>query len=775
MFISKHIMINVMRVYIRFLIGFGIILPICSLYAQIDSTWWYDHYSKGLFFLNENQLDSAQMQFRQILDKDDEIAYAYYGLGMTYDKMYEDIDEAIEQLEEAIDLDPEFIDAYYYLGLLYESDGSGSSSKECFQSVVEKNPYYTIGWIALARVEENFQHFLEMPSDSKPLKILSEGLKYNPHDRAIYEHFKKYVFWYAYEELSLPTFEFLIEENSSESIYMIDYARAMYNLDRLDFSLKLLDSVEVFYTDYSQVEIDLLRSKILFNRDKTEKGLSYYWRAVDGIKNLHDRAHLFSDISYIMLDSEYDNYLMTSDKELPDFYRRFWLSRDPNLATEMNERIAEHYIRLKYAKNNYRRFNPGFYKMVTVYKLDHPFFGRLDVKLGDELSDPFISSASLLYRDIDDRGLIYIRHGEPDNTAFFNCMNCPQNMSWQYHDQQNHGELIFHFSKHSEQRGWFLESTPYTFAERGDFGGFYFNLDPTMSRNIDFYRESYRYEELNKKSIKNVEVGLKTETSAYVYENDLIEFPLDYLCFKDKNFQTEVCLFYGLEGDNVELQSGEPYGNILYSVFLGLFDNTWDEIFRESFDRRIPISVEQDEWEESTIVELENFSILPGEYNFEFQLQDKISNNLGVYKGTVFIPDYSSDSLMLSDILLSGPVSRESNQAIFRKGDVEYSPHMFTAYNNRETIGIYIEIYNLLFDFNDRSSFEVTWVLNEVEEDESDAIKSSLQYSGNTRDDKIYLNLELSDTDSGEYELLISVKDMISQKEASKNTRVSVR
>jgi hypothetical protein len=129
---------------------------------------------------------------------------------------------------------------------------------------------------------------------------------------------------------------------------------------------------------------------------------------------------------------------------------------------------------------------------------------------------------------------------------------------------------------------------------------------------------------------------------------------------------------------------------------------------------------------------------------------------------------------MLSDILLSGPVSREGNRTIFKKGDIEYNPHMFTAYGNNETIGFYVEIYNLLFDFNDRTNFEITWVLKEVDEDESEAIKSSLQYSGNTRDDKIYLNIEPSDADSGEYELIVSVKDIISNQEVSKRTSLSI-
>ena len=102
---------------------------------------------------------------------------------------------------------------------------------------------------------------------------------------------------------------------------------------------------------------------------------------------------------------------------------------------------------------------------------------------------------------------------------------------------------------------------------------------------------------------------------------------------------------------------------------------------------------------------------------------------------------------------------------------------MFSPYDERDTIGLYFEIYNLLYDYTDRTNFEVSWLLREAGDDdtEDEAFKSTLPYSGQTRDDNIYFNLELSDTDSGEYELIILVKDMVSEAEVSKKVELTVR
>jgi GWxTD domain-containing protein len=744
--------------------------------TQIDTTWWYGHYSNGIEYLKSNNFEAAEIEFRTILEKDENVAHAYFGLGRVYDKKEDGYETAEENLEMAIELNPELIEAHYILGLVYENESSGSSAKDCFETVIELNPHHIDGWIALARAEEKFRKPWDNPIGPESLETIADALKINPGDKKLYEQYKKYLFWYSYEELSIPTFYYLRQHNPSLVDYPLDFAHVLYNMENYEKAMKLLDSIEVGYANYFQFEINLLRSKILFNTEEIEKGIVYYWSAINAIQDSADVNLLFSDLCYIMNDNEFEEYQSTPITEMSQFYIRFWSSRDPNLATKINERIPEHYKRVKYAWKNYRRFIPGYYEKMIIYKMDNPFFRKLKLKFGDELSDPFVSKALPEKRDLDDRGLIYIRHGEPDNFAFYNCMSCPQNISWLYFASQSRTELIFHFSKHSDVIGWFLESMPYSFANRGDFGGLYAQFDPTINRNPEVDLRLYRYEELNKENIEKVEVGFKTETSDYVYEDNLIEFPLDYLCFKDENFNTRVDFFYGVDGENFTLDISKQKNFLSYVTFIGIFDLNWTEIVRLNYDQRIPVNVEEDKWEEMSIVETEGFSIRPGGYNFELQLQDKMSDNMGVYKGTITIPNYWTNELMLSDIVLSDTVSRKTEPTRFKRGDIAFSPHMFTAYGEEETVGIYFEIYNLVYDYGDRTNFEITWWLEEVGVDEADieAVQSTLPYNGKSRDDNIYINLNLSDTDSGDYELVILVKDIVSKAEVSKKVRLTV-
>jgi GWxTD domain-containing protein len=713
------------------------------------------------------------------LDRDETIAHSYYGLGLVYYTREEESDDAIDYFEEAIDLNPDFIEAFYHQGLVYEQKGiwSRASAIECFQAVIEKNPHFIDGWIAWARIKEHVRWPYEVPFDSEPLMILINALEVNPGDPKLYERFKNYLFWYSYEELSVPTFKYLIQENPSSSEYALDFAQVFYHLDMYESCLTLLDSIAISYSNYSSCNISLLRAKIFFHTNEENKGLDVYWQAINSISDTLEANVFFSDLYYIINNSEFEEYQSVSIADLPDFYARFWRSRDPNLATVTNERIAEYYKRLKFARKNYRRYqSEKSNKKVFIYKSEHPLFGVMNIKFGDEFLNPFVSAGLPANRALDDAGLIYIRHGEPDNFAFNICSNCAQNLSWKYSATYNRQEIIFHFRKYSDSRGWLMESLPAYFENRGDFGGHYAQFDPTNLQNRNFYDNIWRYEELNEQNIKNAEIGVQTETSDYIYENPLIDFPLGYLCFKGENSKTTVDWFYKIEGTDLQLETSQERNHVNYSVFIGIFDSTWNEISRLNYDNKIPLDVDQDEWESSWFIDSENISILPGSYHSEFQLADKVSDNLGVFKGTLEIPDYWQNELMLSDIILSGPVSRNDKSSRFKKGDVVYSPHMFSAYREGDTVGLYVEIYNLLYDVTDRTNFEITWSLKEAEEDEDEppVLKSTLQYSGETRDDKIYLNIDLSDSDSDDYELEILVKDMISEAEASKSVRLTI-
>ena len=108
----------------------------------------------------------------------------------------------------------------------------------------------------------------------------------------------------------------------------------------------------------------------------------------------------------------------------------FWARRDVVEARDVGERLAEHYRRWFYARRSFRLVSRHrHYAITEVYRPKQVEF--------------------------DDRGVIYLRHGEPDRRARFTCPEidqpngdgCAANESWLYHREAGEGgDLIFHFA-----------------------------------------------------------------------------------------------------------------------------------------------------------------------------------------------------------------------------------------------------------------------------------------------------------------------------------------
>jgi GWxTD domain-containing protein len=101
-----------------------------------------------------------------------------------------------------------------------------------------------------------------------------------------------------------------------------------------------------------------------------------------------------------------------------DYLRHFWRDRDHVELRAEGERLREHYRRLFYARKNFYLTSLNrIYDIVERYR-----------------------SGS---RDFDDRGVIYIRHGEPTSRATYAAPGLEPNESWRY--ARPEGDLIFHF------------------------------------------------------------------------------------------------------------------------------------------------------------------------------------------------------------------------------------------------------------------------------------------------------------------------------------------
>src|SRR4051794_3496115 len=125
-----------------------------------------------------------------------------------------------------------------------------------------------------------------------------------------------------------------------------------------------------------------------------------------------------ADLATIAPDTVLREFDQQRGEQRARYLRRFWSQRDRAELRADGERLREHYRRLFYARKNFQlTTNNRHYDIVERYR-----------------------SGS---RDFDDRGIIYIRHGEPSSRASYAAPGLEPNESWRY--ARSDGDLIFHF------------------------------------------------------------------------------------------------------------------------------------------------------------------------------------------------------------------------------------------------------------------------------------------------------------------------------------------
>ena len=126
-----------------------------------------------------------------------------------------------------------------------------------------------------------------------------------------------------------------------------------------------------------------------------------------------------ADLAPIADDSDLARFDAASGAARSAFLHRFWTDRDHAELRQAGERIREHYRRLLYARRHFA---------LTIWRR---FYGPADAyRSGSE--------------EIDDRGVVYVRHGEPAVRLKPFVFGLMPNETWRY--GRADGDMLFHFS-----------------------------------------------------------------------------------------------------------------------------------------------------------------------------------------------------------------------------------------------------------------------------------------------------------------------------------------
>jgi GWxTD domain-containing protein len=133
-----------------------------------------------------------------------------------------------------------------------------------------------------------------------------------------------------------------------------------------------------------------------------------------------------ADLELIAPDSSLREFDRLTGGHRAAFLHRFWTDRDHYDLRPEGERLREHYRRLVFARRHF------------PLTISRRFYGRLDAYRSGNV-------------ELDDRGIIYIRQGEPADRLRPFIFGAMPNESWRY--ARADGDLLFHFSAGYDANG----------------------------------------------------------------------------------------------------------------------------------------------------------------------------------------------------------------------------------------------------------------------------------------------------------------------------------
>ncbi len=160
--------------------------------------------------------------------------------------------------------------------------------------------------------------------------------------------------------------------------------------------------------------LEVARTRFLLGRQ--DGGNPYYEGAV-----FDDAASVSAyraDLVPIATVEELDAFDEASGARRAAFLKKFWSSRDLLEFRDAGSRLREHYRRLYVARRAFPRYGPSRPLVITARRP--------------------------IEEEVDDRGIILIRHGEPDDRVDLNTLGFEPNESWRY--LRAEGDLVLHFA-----------------------------------------------------------------------------------------------------------------------------------------------------------------------------------------------------------------------------------------------------------------------------------------------------------------------------------------
>jgi len=257
------------------------------------------------------------------------------------------------------------------------------------------------------------------------------------------------------------------------------------------------------------------------------------------------------------------------------------------------------------------------------------------------------------------------------------------------------------------------------------------------------------------------------------------EFTSPYLIkFFKENDQTKGDILFGIPMEETLYYPIQKFETALFA----LNDN---QIPEDNFRDSIEIDFESDSANilEDYSIQVLSFYQTAGKLPYSFEVLNTTLQKGFVSRNEIRVPNLSSDSLLISDILLADRISPASGDDNFVKNNFNIVPNLLQLFFSKDTIRTYFEVYNLVPDQLGNVHFRIEstikkdqkrGIFNRFFKPDQKAISVVNEYSGRRTDEFIIQAIDLNNIEQGEYSFEITVHDDVGKSMSRRKTKLIV-
>ena len=484
------------------------------------------------------------------------------------------------------------------------------------------------------------------------------------------------------------------------------------------------------------LEGDLPRATVLmalaqlhFAWSKPETGTAYAQDAIAAISSRADALLMFDYVKTIVSPMESADFDRIADvAKYQRFFTIFWTKRDPMPAAPYNARMAEHFRRLRVAERHYL-----FHGFRAWYRSPFTHDAR------------YFPASYALSSDYDDRGVIFIRHGEPDDYTM------GEAQSWLYEDSL----LVYHFAPTCINTICSVTRHFVPVPQGGTFSPSLVGLD-----GLDAERKSSRY----------IAAGLTTDRHRWPERTRQLEVPYVIAAFRGLGSRALVEVYYGIPTRDL---TREGIDTVAVEVGLLLHDQHWG---RKSFVRETKHLSSSDA--QAPYVDRFQIDLSNDVYRVSLHARSLQTPHLSAHAFEYRPPRFDLPGLKLSDILLADSVLDLHGGQTRDRGDLYVHVNPSGLFSLDQPLFAYFEIYDLTLSPEDRARYSVSYTLTPTgrKGEEQGAISLQvMEQQGSLSSTIEYVGIDVSDVDPGSYNLRVTVRDERTGAEAARTRALALQ